>query len=167
MSVKSWTINSYEAETGVEKSTFKVNQSHVLQFCRYEMRRHSLNCQSVNVHISCPDFRFLGHYLSQLTYNKMKRISFSPSHVIRLPRCSDMTVISEVANQSVLSSNCIHREGGPSNGGALPGSCSLWNFGYPISCHPWTGTHSTWPISSSVTATVPDLESEWHCRGQF
>lgn len=36
----------------VERSTFKVNQSHVLQFCRYEMRKHSVNSQSVNVHIS-------------------------------------------------------------------------------------------------------------------
>ena len=36
----------------VERSAFKVNQSHVLQFCRYEMREHPVNCQSVNVHIS-------------------------------------------------------------------------------------------------------------------
>lgn len=41
----------------------------------------------------CPDFRFFGRYLSQLTYNKMRRIAFSPPNVIRLPRRSDMTVI--------------------------------------------------------------------------
>lgn len=41
----------------------------------------------------CPDFRCFGHYLSQLTYNKTRRIAFSPPNAIRLPRCSDMTVI--------------------------------------------------------------------------
>lgn len=41
----------------------------------------------------CPGFRRFGHYLSRLTYNKMRRIAFSLPNVIRLPRCSDMTVI--------------------------------------------------------------------------
>ncbi len=36
----------------VDTSTFKVNQSHVLYFCRYEMKKTVANCQSVNVPVS-------------------------------------------------------------------------------------------------------------------
>lgn len=39
----------------------------------------------------CPDFCGFGRYLSQLTYNKMRQISFSPPKAIRLPSCSDTT----------------------------------------------------------------------------
>lgn len=115
----------------------------------------------------CPDVRCVGRYLSQLTYSKMRRIAFSPTNAIRLPHRSDLTLILGVTNQSVLSRNYVFREAGPSNGDASHDSCNLWNSGSRTSCRLWTGTRSTWPISSSVTATVPDLESEWRCRGQF
>lgn len=36
----------------------------------------------------CPDFHCLWHYISQLTYNKMRRTAFSPTNMIRLPRRS-------------------------------------------------------------------------------
>lgn len=64
---------------GVERSTFKVNPSHMLHFCRYEMKKAPRLIVNRSTSIShCPDIRRFGHYLSRLTYNKMRRIAFPP-----------------------------------------------------------------------------------------
>lgn len=60
----------------------------------------------------CPDFLSLGHYLSQLTYNKMRRIASCPTNAIHLLRCSDMTAIWGVTNQSALSLKLCFQRGG-------------------------------------------------------
>lgn len=80
----------------------------MLQFCGCEMRRHPVNCHSVNVRISLSRHALLTDTISHGWPTIKRDVSPSPRRMWSVsPRRSEMTVIWGATDQSSLSQNCV------------------------------------------------------------
>lgn len=120
----------YLCFSGVERSTLKINPSHVLRLCRHEREVGSLligQCRGAH----CPDpliWSQTPSLTADLRWNETK------IHLIIEPDL--LTDTRAIWKRPPLSWNCLCREAELWNADALPDSCSSWNSGSPTSCRP-------------------------------